>query len=238
MPTWPEIWRARGLAATDANRTADPNTIALRLNGYDSPTAEAVSPADFTDYARVWAEQVGCTESHSIYEVGCGSGSFLAALCAGIECRDVAGCDLSASLIEAGHALFPFLSLEVAEGLSFPTRPRVDHVVSFGVFLYFPALDYADAVVRRMQDKAIRSVSILDVPDAALRARAEVYRRSSWGPDDYARRYTGLDHLYFNRTWFLERFSSNRWSVEISQQELANYGNGCCRFNVVARSLH
>jgi trans-aconitate methyltransferase len=185
----------------------------------------------------VWAEQVNCIESQSIYEVGCGCGSFLAALYAEIGCRDVAGCDLSVSLIEAGHALFPHLSLEVADGLSFPIRPPVNHVVSFGVFLYFPALDYADAVVRRMQDKATRSVSILDVPDATLKEQAEAHRRSSWGPDDYATRYAGLDHLYFDRTWFLERFSSDRWDVDISQQELANYGNRRFRFNVVARSL-
>ena len=209
MPSWREVWIAREFIEPETLET-DPLSTALRLDGYDSPTAGRVTSADFVEFATAWAQRVGFATPDSVYEVGSGSGAFLATLHAATGSRLLAGCDLSPSLVEAGRVLFPMLSLDVADARDVPIRPRFDHVVSFGVFLYLPSLAAAEMVLRRMQDKAFKSVSVLDVPDLALRSITEDVRRRRHREADHERDYAGLDRLYFDRAWFRESLPGTR----------------------------
>jgi trans-aconitate methyltransferase len=236
MANWFDIWAKRGLSSDEPAEPLASQRTALALNGYDGPTSGSPTLDDWRSYATKWAERTKATPTDSIYEVGSGCGAFLACLQEAIGFEDLAGCDISRGLVNAGASLFPHFALEVADAKSFPTRPRASHVVSFGVFFYFPSHQYAACVLRRMQRKALSTISVLDIPDADRRQEAEAYRRSMWGNEAYERRYEGLDHLYFHRDWFAEQLSSERWSVEICSQDLDNYGNSPHRFNVIARS--
>ena len=60
----------------------------------------------------------------------------------------------------------------VAAADQLPSEPVFDAVVSFGVFMYFPDLAYADRVLAAMTAKARTAVAILDVPDLSLRDAA------------------------------------------------------------------
>jgi SAM-dependent methyltransferase len=230
------VWRRRGLDATDLPDDADRLTLAMRLNGYDGPTSGGVGPDDFAELARSWADRAGCGRDDSVYEVGCGAGSFLAAIERATGCTRLAGCDLSPGLVEAGRSILPHLALDVADAAVFPLEPQVDHAVSFGMFFYLASTDDAAQVLQRMVRKATRSVSVLDVPDVRLAAQAEAHRRALWGVAEYEQRYAGLDHLYFEQSWFREQLPEPHWHVDISPQSLANYDNAPFRFNVVAVS--
>ena len=110
-----------------------------------------------------------------------------------------------------------------------------DFVISSAVFLYFPSLAYTRSVLAGMIRKARRGVMVLDVSDLAKREQALKLRRQWIGDEDYARKYAGLDHLYFGKTWFSETLADLGVSnFRIEDQQIDGYANSCYRYNVFA----
>ncbi len=73
------------------------------------------------------------------------------------------------------------------------------------------------------------------MPDATKERDALAFRRASLGEAEYAARYEGLDHLYYEKDWLrgaLEEAGFDR--VRIEDQTVAGYANGKFRFNVFA----
>jgi len=167
--------------------------------------------------------------------LGCGAGAFLEALQRTGLTGSLTGSDYSRSLVAAGRRLFPLLELDVADAAQIPLTPRVDHVTAVGVFLYFPDLAYAQAVIERMQERASKTVSVLDLPDIATRRQSEEYRRGEYSADEYEEKYAGLEHLYFDRDWVHGLFDASDWQVTVANQDLGAYGNAPFRFNLYAR---
>jgi hypothetical protein len=107
-----------------------------------------------------------------------------------------------------------------------------DAVVSCGVFLYFPSLEYARGVIARMAAAARRAVAILDIPDVDRRPAAMAHRRATLGEAEYATRYAGLDHLYYDRSWVADALTdAGLTDVRVEDQRVAGYRNGDFRFN-------
>ena len=112
---------------------------------------------------------------------------------------------------------------------------RWDFVAACGVFLYFPSLDYARAVLGRMARKASRGVLVLDVPDLAKHEATETARRRRIGDAAYAAKYAGLSHLYIDKAWFetaLRELGFGR--IRIEDQAITGYANAASRYNVFA----
>jgi len=229
---WDEVWERKGALA--ARTGSDPMAAAIAANGFDSPGADGVGPDDFRALAAEVVAAAGMAGGHSVYEVGCGAGAFLASLDAALPGLSLAGCDRSASLVRAGRALFPSLALEVADAAELPAAAEADHLLACSVLHYFPDHDYAKRVIDAMAERAARSVTLLDLPDAALRDADEAARRSAWGDEAYAARYEGLDHLTYDREWVASRFRPDVWRVRVTAQSLTRYPNAPYRFNVVA----
>jgi len=146
----------------------------------------------------------------------------------------VAGLDGSAALIGYAQKHLPRGQWTLGDAADLDPQPRYDFVVSSGVFLYFPSLDYARAVLERMAQKARTGLLILDVPDCACRDAAIAERMRIAG-DDYNRRYRGLDHLYYERSWFQEALASlGICRTVVRDQSIEGYINGQYRFNVFA----
>lgn len=222
---WKHVWDSKNLSSGGS-------TLArlLAADGYDTQFA-ALDERSWVEFVHRRATDLGITGERSVFEVGCGAGAFLYELhregCA------VAGIDWSANLVSIARAAMPGCEFGVKEAADLDTQPPADVVVSCGVFTYFPSLEYASGVIERMVAKATHAVAVFDVPDHARKDAALEYRRASIGPEEYAQRYAGLEHCYYDRAWIADALSAcGLLRVQTHDQDLANYGNAPFRFNV------
>ena len=225
---WEEIWAGR---SADVAKGDDVLPALMAADGLDTAFG-AVDASAWAAFARETAcDRLGLAPGDSVFEVGCGAGAFLYPL-HGLGMR-VGGADRSAALIESARRVMANADFYVADADAIADAPRFDAVVSCGVFLYFPDLDYADRVIRTMAAKATRAVAILDVPDLARRDAALAERVAAIGGEEaYAERYRGLDHLYYSREWLAERLAAaGLTGVETADQSIPGYDNGRFRFN-------
>lgn len=226
MTAWDALWERR------APPPAGDSLLAglMAADGLDSGFA-GLTEASWSASVRGLARRLGLAPETSVLEVGCGAGAFLYEL-ERLGC-DVGGIDRSPALVDRARQVMPRGSFDVADAAELPLEPRVDAVVSFGVFLYFGSLPYAASVLDRMAERARRVVAVLDVPDRATRDDDLAYRHErAGGLDAYAARYAGLDHLYYDRAWFAEALRARGLEdVRIEDQAMEGYGNAPYRFN-------
>jgi SAM-dependent methyltransferase len=228
MATWKEIWEARHL---DSSR---PSLLAqlMAADGFDSGFGN-LDEAGWRHYVNGVAGRLGIAPPMSVFEVGCGSGAFVyswyEAGCA------IGGLDASQALLAIARKVMPNAQLECDEAIAIDPAVPYDVVVSSGVFLYFPSLEYAAEVLARMYQKARRGLAVLDVPDAARKSEALAMRRGYLDEAAYEAKYRGLDHLYFERSWFSRELARlGAASVAVVDQDIPGYANGAHRFNVFA----
>jgi len=226
VSAWDAIWEARELPPEQ------PSTLGylLAADGFDSGFAQLDEAAWSAGVDRLRA-RLGLAPGMSVFEVGCGAGAFLYVLAQ--RGFSVAGIDRSATLVAKAAEVMPHGSFGIADAAAFAVRPQVDAVISFGVFLYFRSERYAELVLERMCVKAKGVVAVLDVPDRAKRAEAIAHRqRLAGGPEAYAERYSGLEHLYYDRDWMASTLESLGLSdVHVEDQSIEGYGNAGQRFN-------
>lgn len=227
--TWATIWEARQLDPERSSLLAQ----LMAADGFDSGFGN-VDEAAWLRYVGMVEDQLGIAPGSSVYEVGCGAGAFVYPLYQ-------AGCpigalDASETLLGYAARVMPNATLCRAEAAALDPSEPYDFVVSNGVFLYFPSLDYARGVLERMAKKARRGLAVLDVPCLAKRSAAEQMRRGYLSEAEYEAKYRGLEHLYFDRGWFDATLRELGFtSVTIADQQIAGYANGPYRFNVFAR---
>jgi SAM-dependent methyltransferase len=226
-PTWREIWDRRQLDPSLASPLAQLMAADGMNTGFCGVTEDA-----WRGFVRQIAAELEIGPGTSIFEVGCGAGAFLYGLYEN-GCS-VAGIDLSDALVSFATRAMPRGRFAVGEATSVDPADPYDIVVSCGVFLYFPSLEYARTVITRMAAKARRAVAILDVPDLARREQALVFRRGTLGEAEYQEKYRGLDHLYYDRNWVEELLRGcGVLRTRIEDQAIPGYGGGAYRFNVV-----
>ncbi|MDP1569970.1 MAG: class I SAM-dependent methyltransferase [Vicinamibacterales bacterium] len=227
--SWRDVWARRRLDPTRGSVLAQ----LLAADGFDSG-AGGVDEAAWRHFIGGVAETLELREDESVFDVGCGAGAFTYPL-QQAGCR-VGGIDQSEALIAAARQVMPEGHWLVGDAASLDPAEPADVVVACGSFLYFPDHEYARGVLARMTSKATRAVAILDVPDVDFREEALQLRRGTLGADEYEARYRGLDHLYFDRLWFLRMLDQMGASaIQIGQQRVEGYRMGEYRFNVFAR---
>jgi len=225
--TWKKVWDARQLPAA--------GSLLARLMGADGlDTAfSTVGEEAWRRFVLETADAIGITPGCSVFEVGCGSGAFLYQLYQ--QGCTVAGLDASSALIGYARQAMPEGQWQLAEASQLDPSTKYDFVTSYGVFLYFPSLDYAQRVLERMLRKARHGVMVLDVPDLATRDQALAMRRRIAGEEAYASKYEGLEHLYISRSWFRSILADlNVADVRIKNQQIEGYANSAYRYNVFA----
>lgn len=227
MTAWDALWERRTLPSPGRSVLAD----LMAADGLDSGFAGLGEDAWAANVHGVASALGLLVPGTSVFEVGCGAGAFVYEL-GRLGCA-VSGLDRSPALVGRAREVMPRGSFAVADAAGLEVEPRVDAVVSFGVFLYFASLPYAARVLDRMVGKARRVVAVLDVPDAATRDEDLAHRRErAGGPAAYARRYEGLDHLYYDRAWFADALRARGLEgVRIEDQAIDGYGNAPYRFN-------
>jgi SAM-dependent methyltransferase len=222
--SWREVWSRRSL-----DRSRPILEALMAADGLDTAYG-SVSAESWSAFASREAERLAVK---SIFEVGCGAGAFLYEFDRlGLA---VGGLDLSPALIAIAREIFPRGDFLCAEASALPAEPAYDAVVSCGVFLYFPSLDYARSVLSSMARKARSSIALYDLPDLALQDAAMSARRASLAPGEYEKRYAGLDHRFYSRDWIASELRALGFPrVEIESQQIAGYANGAFRFNARA----
>jgi 2-polyprenyl-3-methyl-5-hydroxy-6-metoxy-1,4-benzoquinol methylase len=227
--TWQDIWEARKLDGARGSKLAS----LMAADGLDTGYGD-VTEAAWRGFVERTATRLGVEPGASVFEVGCGAGAFLHPLHER-GCR-VAGLDASATLIGYARDAMPEGRFTHAEALALDPAEKHDFVLSCGVFLYFPDLDYARAVVTSMVAAARRGVAILEIGDQAKEAHAAALRRGTMGEAEYEERYRGLDHLYLDKEWLRALLAElGAKDIRIEDQDIAGYANSSYRFNAFAR---
>lgn len=231
---WKDIWVSRTPLnwENDKSLYADLNDQILysliRTDGFDSGTGSVFldSWKSYVDWVTMIL-QVG--DNDSIYEVGCGTGALLFPFY--INGHQVGGLDYSSLLINNAGKLMENMDFEVNEAQNLSTEKKYDFVLANSVFFYFPDYAYAENVLNKMVEKAIKRVLIMDVPDLKLKDECEKVRSSAYPPGEYEKKYNGLSHLYFDRDWFVNYGMKNQLTVKLYDQKISNYDNSRFRFN-------
>ncbi len=223
---WQEIWSRKQVLPDCAATLAQ----LIAIDGFNSPFGGLNETAHWLQYLDSLRCKLPILAGDSIFEVGCGAGAFLYPFYqAG---QRVAGIDYAPNLIKLAAAVMPKAEIRCGDATQLPLRQRYDVVVSNGVFLYFADYEYAACVLRRMVQTASKSVGIFDVPDLAKQEAALAHRIATIGAAEYAENYRGLDHLYYDRDWFVQTLAGENIAITIEDQCIESYGNSPYRFNV------
>ena len=225
--SWRDVWGRRCLPE---GQPVDLQNL-LELDGYDS-AANRVDAASWRQYVYALAQQFSLSNGSSVYEVGCGAGALLYALRERLDI-DVGGCDFASPLISVAQRAISNSDFIVSDATKFPPSPSYDVVLANSVFHYFPDLAYARRVLDRMTAKTRRAVAILEVPDEATREMSELKRRQMLSPKEYERKYRGLDHLYFPKSWFRDVAEALSMECSFLDIKIPNYAQSSFRFGVM-----
>jgi len=221
---WRDVWSRRH--ADERSNLALHDLIAL--DGFDSGAGK-IEVEDWREYARRVARKLNLNDETSVYEVGCGAGAFLYALCEQYNLK-VGGVDYSAGLIAAAQKAFPrSRDFQCLEAAAIDTNEKYDYVISNGVFHYFD-LDYAKKTLLKMLDKAKCGVCILEIPDLKTRNQSEKFRRDMLTTKEYEIKYAGLHHTYYDRDWFASIVKEHDIKIEIFNGCVPNYAQNKFRF--------
>lgn len=221
---WHEVWSRRS-----GHEQSPKLERAIRLDGFDG-AGDAVEPGEWRRYVARLARRANIRRGSTVFEIGCGAGAFLIPLSEmGVV---VAGIDYSVNLIAAGRALLPDADLQVADARDCKIDRTFDHVVSHSMFQYLPDHEVALRLITLMVAHATERVGIFDVSDGAQRLESIAARRSLEG-DGYDKRYAGLDHLYFERSWFTSAAAELGCAAEFYASDLHGHRNAAYRYSVV-----
>lgn len=223
---WHQVWSRRkstpGLPANVLQQL-------IELDGFDTPLG-AMSENDWRTYVAVFAERCNLAMGDSIFEVGCGSGAFLFPFYQ--QGHPIGGIDYSEELIRVAKSFMPERQAEfsVMEAKEFSELP-VDVVVANHVIHYFSSLSDAETVVSKMLCKAVKSVYVSGVPDAALCIESERERRGLLSPDEYEAKYEGLEILYYDREFFAELAKAYSYNVRYFDHGMPGFAQNQFRFD-------
>ncbi len=224
--SWDAVWGSRAVAEGAHSVLQG----LIDADGFDSSHGGVGEPA-WRTYVERWRRVLRLAGGDSVVDVGCGAGAFLYPLAeAGVR---VGGLDRSSAQLALASRAIPDGEFVVGDALDLAPEPAADVVLSMSTFIYFPSLDYAARVVSAMVSRATRAVAVLDVADAARRGEDLRRRiRAAGGEAAYARRYAGLEHLYYDRAWMTALLEeSGLTDVRCETQSMEGYGNAPFRFN-------
>ena len=235
MNQWKKIWSPRHVRAVNGMSSDELLENLIEADGFDSGPGRIGAQA-WRSYVQQVAFRLGIRGYESIFEVGCGSGAFLLPFYQ--SGHKVGGIDFSRLLLEDAAKFMPDGDFSVRDAVKLSTDEKSDYLVANGVFFYFQSYQYASEVLCRMCEKTIKAVAVLDVPDLQQKTKCEELRRSWSFEGEYEKRYAGLQHLYFNRSWFREFGRIKGLGVEMWQQDIESYGYNQFRFNCILRNKH
>ncbi len=229
MDKWRDIWNKKKLP----NRSSLLQSL-IAADGFDSGAGKILEE-NWLRYVEWIITVLMIKVGDSIFEIGCGAGAFLYPFWK--RGHKVMGVDSSETLIDIAKNVMSNVSFSVCNANAISLDDKYDYVISNCVFHYFPDLEYAEQVLVKMIQKAVKKVMVCDVPNLALKEQAEIFRRGELPQGEYDVKYKGLEHLYYSKSWFQEKLAEYNSHLEIFDQNINDYGNNHFRFNVVISKL-
>lgn len=220
MKNWKTIWNNKG-----AKQNTSIKEI-MDVNGFNN------TGVTYQVYEKFWKhvnEVFNIKEPTSFYEIGCGAGLSLKILHDNMN-HKVGGSDFAENSILTAETWNLSEDIKCMEAINVSTNDKYDYVVSFSVFHYFKDLEYTQKVLQIMLDKSNKGIGVFDICDEE---KKDIYveTRKSNNPD-YEKLYSGLDHLFFPKS-FWENFAKlNDLKIIIEDQHIDNYKNSKLRYNV------
>jgi SAM-dependent methyltransferase len=225
---WYQVWQRKGSLAS-AKPSHDLADL-FAADGFDGAMAQTTGPA-LVHIRDLITSSLGIQPRTRVLEVGCGAGAVLSLL---EDTRaSLAGADFSAPHISIARQFLPGADLRVAEAAELPwSDAAFDAVFSYGVFLYFPDLAYAESVLREMLRMAQPGgpILILDIPDAAKREDCESARRTAGAA-------LNPPHCYYLKSFFEQFACARGLPVRTFDQQVPGYANSAFRFNALIGAL-
>ena len=236
MNNWHEIW---GKRTVSAGKTACSYPLGelIKLDGFDTPLG-LMSEKDWRDYYyHSFRDRYKIGGSESVFEIGCGAGALLYLF--NEENCAIGGLDYSENLLKLSQVNFSehgdgFLCVEAS---CTPVRPTYDIVISNHVIHYFPSLAYARTVIRLGLEKARKCLVIHGIPDAAYRVDSEAFRRGMHSEEEYAKKYTGLSILYFERDWFRVLASKAGAKIRFYDHQMPHFPQNRFRYDIILEKI-
>jgi hypothetical protein len=202
----------------------------LAADGHSLPPAGDGPDEDtWTEHVRHWITLFGAGPGTTVWEAGCGAGSFLYPFYR--RGCTVGGTDLAGGLIAEARAAMPAGVFAVASPAGAPVIPPADLLVSSAWLTCFDTPDQAGAVLRQMASRARRAVLVTGIPDLAARD-AETEHRAALtaapGPGSRLPR----PRRYYTREWFTAALAAAGLPrVAAASQFLPGYGVTPFRFS-------
>jgi ubiquinone/menaquinone biosynthesis C-methylase UbiE len=222
--SWKSVWERKGREASGKQAWSIEDL--LRADGFDGAMAQTGAAAQ-DHIARLIADALGIHPEMRVLEVGCGAGAALSLLRP--TGAKFTGADYSSPLIDIARVALPEMQFHVAEAAALPFADAAfDAGFSYGVFLYFPDVDYASAVLREMVRVVLPGapILILDVPDAAKREACEGARRASGAA-------LNPPHCFYSKQFFEDFAAAAGRHAKIKDQAVPGYANSAFRYNVL-----
>lgn len=224
MNSWHKIW-------DNQNRV---NNLLLetliKADGFETGAGN-FTLEDWKLYTKSLFDYLDISEDDSIFDRGCGSGAFL--FNHFINNHKVGGLDYSEALIGLAKIIFKGSDFITDEASKLDTKNKYDFVVSHSVFRYFKDLDYSKRVLLKMLEKAKKKVGIFDINDKSKEKSYHKIRMGSMTQDSYLKKYQGLDHMFYEKSWFKKIANEYDIKIKIFDQTFKRYSNSQLRFNVI-----
>ena len=228
MNNWKKIW----------NKDDRINQIMLecliKADGFDSG-AGSFTLEDWEKYTQDHFKRLGVNFSDTIYDVGCGSGAFVYSLY--LQKHTVGGVDYSMSLINLAKTIMPSGNFSCDEAINISTSESYDFILSHSVFHYFKDLEYAKSVLVKMIQKSNKKIGIFDINDKVKESQYHQIRMNDINKKEYKEKYSGLEHLFYEKSWFKGIAREFNLKISIFDQTFKNYSNSSLRFNVIMEKI-
>jgi len=226
MNNWKNIWNNKILNMDKSAKSI--LQMLIEIDGFNTGYG-SISEEAWLKYISYVEDRLNLNKSKSIYEVGCGAGAFLYPFYQ--KGYTLGGIDYSDSLINLANKNM-IGTFEAGEATNITDTHRYDIVISNSVFFYFPTYDYAEKVLSIMVKKATQSIAVLEVSDLDKRDEALRIRKGHMSEAEYQERYDGLEHLYYDKNWFIEMAYKYNCDIKIEEQHIDGYANSAYRYNV------
>ncbi len=201
----------------------------IKANGYDGNGASEFDVDGWLEYVNGINKKIVILEQDSVFEIGCGSSAFLYPLY--LKGHAVGGVDYSNILIKLASGLMPNGDFTYSDAIELNVSKKYDVVLSNSVFHYFKNIDYAGKVIKKMIEKANKSIAILDIPDQSKEGLCIKTRKENY--DKYEEKYKNLDHLFYEKKWFIRMANKYGLKIRFFDQEKSSNINSAFRFNVI-----
>ncbi len=229
---WKSIWLKKGQNVLEKDDSLTLREL-LKADGFDSVGAGDLTEESWKAFVDFIIQKMEIDSSTQLLEVGCGAGAFLFPIYQ--KGAKVFGIDYSDTLVNIAKHAMPLGEFKVAEANLIPfDNDQFDVVLSFGVFIYFSTLEYAENVISEISRVLVKGgkAAILEVNDAAKKKLFFDIRAADIGEEQYWEKYNACPHLFYEKQWFLDICNKFGLKATIEDQRIENYENAKFRFNV------